>query len=80
MHPNSYAKKAKKKAKEAGVSIDLNSAPGQAKVHDLFLRSISRPIQMLCLSPIVTGLSLYVAVIYAYLYLLFTIFLTVFPG
>ena len=34
---------------------------------------------MLIHSPIVTGLSLYIAVIYGYLYLLFTTFSTVYP-
>ena len=34
---------------------------------------------MLIRSPIVTGLSLYLALIYGYLYLLFTTFSTVFP-
>jgi MFS family permease len=39
---------------------------------DLFLFSIVRPTKMLFLSPIVFLLSLYVAIIYGYLYLLFT--------
>ena len=36
-------------------------------------------MRMLIRSPIVTGLSLYLAVIYGYLYLLFTTFSEVFP-
>ena len=50
-----------------------------ANVKAVFWRSISRPMRMLIQSPIVTGLSLYLAVIYGYLYLLFTTFSEVFP-
>ncbi|CAM1505910.1 Fc.00g115470.m01.CDS01 [Cosmosporella sp. VM-42] len=46
----------------------------------VLLRSVSRPMRMLIRSPIVTGLSFYLALIYGYLYLLFTTFSTVFPG
>ncbi|KAJ4329403.1 hypothetical protein N0V84_000037 [Fusarium piperis] len=46
---------------------------------DVLLRAVSRPIRMLIRSPIITGLSLYLALIYGYLYLLFTTFSTVFP-
>lgn len=42
-------------------------------------QALVRPLRMLALSPIVTGLSLYLALIYGYLYLLFTTFSTVFP-
>ncbi|KAG5661490.1 hypothetical protein KAF25_005612 [Fusarium avenaceum] len=49
------------------------------KISQVLLRSISRPMRMLFRSPIVTGLSLYLALIYGYLYLLFTTFSTVFP-
>lgn len=49
------------------------------KTSQVLLRSISRPMRMLFRSPIVTGLSLYLALIYGYLYLLFTTFSTVFP-
>jgi hypothetical protein len=45
---------------------------------DLFLYSIVRPTKMLFLSPIVFSLSLYVAIVYAYLYLLFTTLTEVF--
>lgn len=56
---------------------------GSASMSDaktVLLRAVSRPMRMLVLSPIVTGLSLYLALIYGYLYLLFTTFSTVFPG
>lgn len=41
-------------------------------------RSLTRPMRMLARSPIITGLSLYLALVYGYLYLLFTTFTTVF--
>lgn len=45
---------------------------------DFFLRSIIRPAKMLIFSPIVLALSIYVGVVYGYLYLLFTTFSLVF--
>jgi MFS family permease len=45
---------------------------------DLFLRSIFRPMKMLIFSPIVLSTSVYVGVVYGYLYLLFTTFTLVF--
>lgn len=45
---------------------------------DYFKRSIIRPAKMLVLSPIVLATSLYVGVLYGYLYLLFTTFTIVF--
>ena len=48
-------------------ALDTGRSP-----RDLFMFSIVRPTKMLFLSPIVFLLSLYVAVIYGYLYLLFT--------
>ncbi|KAI9691246.1 MAG: hypothetical protein M1820_009823, partial [Bogoriella megaspora] len=45
---------------------------------DLFLRSIIRPTKMLFRSPIVFLISLYVGVVYAYFYLLFTTFTPVY--
>ena len=47
---------------------------------ELFKRSILRPIKMLFLSPIVFLISLHMAAIYGYLYLLFTTFPRVFQG
>ena len=45
---------------------------------DFFIRSIIRPAKMLIYSPIVLSTSLYIGVIYGYLYLLFTTFTLVF--
>ena len=41
-------------------------------------RAISRPLKMLLLSPIVTGLALYIATVYGIVYLLFSTFSFVF--
>lgn len=45
---------------------------------DVFLKAIIRPSKMLLLSPIVFALSLYMAIVYGYLYLLFTTITLVF--
>ena len=47
---------------------------------ELFESSIIRPIKMLFLSPIVFLISLYMATVYGYLYLMFTTFPRVFEG
>jgi multidrug resistance protein len=47
---------------------------------DFFLKSIVRPTKMLFLSPIVLATSLYIGLVYGYLYLLFTTFTLVFEG
>ncbi|SPO07200.1 related to multidrug resistant protein [Cephalotrichum gorgonifer] len=62
-------------AKQLYPSTPLKSSSG---TNSTLLRSVTRPMRMLILSPIVTGLSLYLALIYGYLYLLFTTFSTVF--
>lgn len=47
---------------------------------EYFKRSIVRPTKMLIFSPIVTSFSIYMAVVYGYLYLLFTTLTLVFEG
>jgi hypothetical protein len=71
-------KKARKDTEEQTFTADGNRTGADAKI--LFSRAILRPSRMLLQSPIVTGLSIYLAVIYAYAYLLFTTFSTVFSG
>ncbi|KAH8703333.1 putative MFS multidrug transporter [Talaromyces proteolyticus] len=73
-------RKAKRLRKETGNEnlrsvLDTGRSP-----KDLFIFSIVRPTKMLFLSPIVFLLSLYVAIIYGYLYLLFTTMTDVFEG
>ncbi len=53
------------------IKVDL--PPGR-----LLLRAVVRPTKLLLLSPIVLALALFMAVVYSYLYLLFTTFPTVF--
>ena len=76
--PTILAKKTKRLQKETGnmnlrSKLDLGLSPTT-----LFIRSIIRPAKILCLSPICALMSLYMAVVYAILYLLFTTFTFVF--
>ncbi len=50
----------------------------QIPMKEFFLRAIVRPSKMLLFSPIVLSLSVYMAVVYGYLYLLFTTLTQVF--
>ncbi|KAH8816353.1 bicyclomycin resistance protein [Xylogone sp. PMI_703] len=64
--------------KETG-NMDLRSKlDAGLSAKDYFKRSIIRPAKMLIMSPVVLSTSLYVGVIYGYLYLLFTTFTVVF--
>ena len=44
----------------------------------IFWKAIRRPVKMFCLSPIIFGLSLYIAVVFGYSYLLFATFAPIF--
>lgn len=44
----------------------------------IFGRAITRPAKMLFLSPLIMGLSLYIAVVYGYIYLMFSTFSFIF--
>ncbi|KAF2494681.1 MFS general substrate transporter, partial [Lophium mytilinum] len=72
--------KTKRLQKETG-NLQLRSAlnTGQPPA-ELFKISIIRPLKMLFMSPMVFLLSLYMAIIYGYLYLLFTTYPRVFQG
>ncbi|EGC49113.1 caffeine resistance protein [Histoplasma capsulatum var. duboisii H88] len=77
-HPVLLERKRKRLVKETGNHnlksvLDTGKTPKQ-----LFLFAIIRPTKMLFLSPIVFLLSLFMAVVYGYLYLLFTTFANVF--
>src|SRR5947207_5988680 len=79
-HPTLLARKTKRLIKETG-NKNLKSALDTGRTpKDLFLFSIVRPTKMLFRSPIVFLLSVFVAVVYGYLYLLFTTISTVFEG
>lgn len=79
--PVLLAKKAQKLRNETGnmnlrvASNGPSRSPGQ-----LILYNIVRPIKMLFLSPIVFALSLYIAVVYGYLYIMFSTMTTVFQS
>ncbi|KAJ5612944.1 hypothetical protein N7510_006138 [Penicillium lagena] len=76
--PTLLDRRTKKLQKETG-NANLRSALDDGRSpKDRFWFSIVRPTKMLFLSPIVFLLSLYVAVIYGYLYLLFTTITEVF--
>ncbi|RMJ21319.1 MFS multidrug transporter [Aspergillus sp. HF37] len=73
-------KKTRRLRKETG-NPNLRSALDTGRsARQLFMFSILRPTKMLFLSPIVFLLSLHVAVVYGYLYLLFTTMTTVFQS
>ena len=71
-HPIILARKTKRLIKETG-NTNLRSRLASDKTpRETFAISIVRPCKMLLFSPIVLLLSVYTAVVYGYLYLLFT--------
>ncbi|OCK82598.1 MFS general substrate transporter [Lepidopterella palustris CBS 459.81] len=71
-------RKTKRLIQETG-NTELHSKFGSKKSpKTLFWTAIRRPLTMLATDPIVTILALYIAVVFAYLYLLFTTFPTIF--
>ena len=73
-------RKTKRLQKETG-NPNLRSALDTGKSpRELFSVSIVRPLKMLVLSPIVLLMSLHMAIVYGYLYLLFTTFPRIFEG
>jgi MFS family permease len=70
--PTLLKRKTERLRKETG-NLELKSKlDSNLTAKDLFLLSIIRPTKLLLFSPIVFCLSLYVAIVYAYLYLFFT--------
>jgi multidrug resistance protein len=73
-------RKAKRLRKETG-NLDLRSKLDQGiPTREFFTRALIRPTKMLIFSPIVLALSTYMAVVYGYLYLLFTTLTLVFES
>lgn len=66
-------KKARKLRKETGNPNIRSALDDGRTTKEIFLTAIVRPTKMLFLSPIVGLLSLYMAILYGYLYLIFTI-------
>lgn len=78
--PVLLARKAARLRKETGNENLRAKGALQIPPRELFIRCIVRPMKMLFLSPIVLLMSLYVAVNYGILYLLFTTITFVFEG
>lgn len=71
-------RKAKKLRQETGNKNLKAKYTSNLPPRELFRLAIVRPLKMLCLSPIVLALSTFMAVVYGYLYLLFTTITEVF--
>ncbi|KAI1275912.1 major facilitator superfamily domain-containing protein [Xylaria sp. FL0933] len=77
-HPTLLARKAARLQKENESTTYIAAGSTRSTAGELLLKSIVRPLKLLCKSPIVLILSLQLAVVYGYLYLLFTTFVFVF--
>ncbi|KAJ9602400.1 hypothetical protein H2200_012942 [Cladophialophora chaetospira] len=73
-------RKTKRLRKETGNPNLRSKLDSGIPMRQFFTRALVRPTKMLIFSPIVLLLSLYMAVIYGYLYLLFTTLTLVFEG
>ncbi|KAJ5818723.1 hypothetical protein N7474_004314 [Penicillium riverlandense] len=73
-------RKAARLRKTTGNESYTSRLSSGASPKELFLRSLVRPTKMLLFSPIVASLSIYIAVLYGLLYILFTTFTEVFEG
>jgi MFS family permease len=72
-HKPTILRRRTERLRKATQNMSLKSALASDKKHrEVFAQSIIRPTKMLCLSPIILGLSLLTAVAYGTLYLLFT--------
>ncbi|KAL8904906.1 MAG: hypothetical protein Q9207_002972 [Kuettlingeria erythrocarpa] len=78
--PKLLRDKAMKLQKETGQEQYRSKLESDLPARVLFMRAITRPSKMLLFSPIVLGLSSYMALVYAYIYLLFTTFPLVFEA
>lgn len=73
-------RKAQKLRKETGNQELRSKLASPYTPKEVFKMSIIRPLKMLCLSPIVLATSIFIAVVYGYLYLLFTTLTNVFEN
>lgn len=72
-------RKVKKLRKKTGNAALYAKGAQNAEAPSVLLKkAIVRPIKMLCLCPLITGLSLYISVAYGFTYLLFSTFSKVF--
>ncbi|KAK6538087.1 hypothetical protein TWF694_010972 [Orbilia ellipsospora] len=79
-HPTLLRRKARALNKENNTDKYRSIFQSDLPASEVFTRAIWRPIKMLVYSPIILLLSLYVSVVYGYLYLIFTTFYVVFQG
>lgn len=73
-------RKAKRLRKETGNSNLRSILASPYTPREVFKLALVRPMKMLIFSPIVLALSIYMALVYGYLYLLFTTITEVFEG
>ncbi|KAI4197196.1 MAG: hypothetical protein LQ350_006084 [Teloschistes chrysophthalmus] len=78
--PKLLQDKAKRLQEETGQSHYNSKLEQDLPAARLYLRAIIRPLKMLLFSPIILGLSLFMALVYSYIYLLFTTFPLVFEA
>ena len=78
--PQILERKAKKLRKETGNQNLRSKFDSNLSATEHFKLAIIRPAKLLVLSPIVLALSTFIAVVYGYLYLLFTTITNVFEG
>lgn len=71
-------RKAKRLRTETGNDKLRSKLASELGPKELFKFSIVRPLKMLFLSPICLSISVYIAIVYSYLYILFTTFTKVF--
>ncbi|TVY76143.1 Efflux pump radE [Lachnellula suecica] len=76
--PTLLSRKTARLQKETGNPELRSKLDSGLSPRDFFVRSIIRPAKMLILSPVVLSTSIFVGVVYGYLYLLFTTFTVVF--
>ena len=76
--PRILRQKAKRLSKKPGLDNSKSKFSDGKSASQLFRLAIIRPTRMLLFLPIVSLLSVYMAIIYSYLYLLFTTFTAVF--
>jgi len=78
--PVILARKAARLRKETGNEAIRSKLDTGLSPKELIIRSLIRPTKMLILSPIVALMSIYMALVYGIMYLLFTTFTFVFEG
>ncbi|KAL9033315.1 MAG: hypothetical protein Q9214_007573, partial [Letrouitia sp. 1 TL-2023] len=78
--PKLLRDKARRLQKETGRDQYKSKLETNLPARQIFIRAITRPSKMLIFSPIVLGLSTYMALVYSYIYLLFTTFPMVFES